>query len=1043
MMRIRARFSDRLFLAMAMLSQGLVTAGHSSAAPVATPISFAREVRPILAENCFHCHGPDPEQRSTDLRLDLWDESHGASMASVVTVGAADNSELFARVTSAEQDLRMPPPDSEKSLSDEQIAILGRWIDQGANYERHWSFEPPQRPSIPHVNRRQWVSNPIDAFVLARLEAEGLEPSHPADAMVLWRRLWLDLLGLTPTSDEVAELEKTPPTSGTYRQQVDQLLRSPHFGERWGRVWLDAARYADSDGYEKDLPREVWMYRNWVIESINDDMPYDRFIAEQIAGDLLPKATQDQRVATGFLRNSMTNREGGIDPEQFRMEAMFDRMDAIGKSILGLTVQCAQCHNHKYDPLTQSDYYRMFALLNGFDEAEIAVYTSEELQLQKEILNQIAAIETALQRDAPDWRRQMADWEESLASDEGQWTIIQPQVDGSGGQKHYLLDDGSILAQGYTPPQLSSTFHCDVDVPSITAIRLELLTDPNLPRGGPGRSRLGRCALSEFRAAATTGDETADSVKIEFQGASADVNPAVRKLSRTVDDGDKPDRLVGTVEFAIDGDDLTAWCIDAGPATSNVPREAVFVLREPLVVEGSLQLSMTLVQKHGGRRFDSPVSNNLGRFRFAVTSAKNPCANPIPKSVRKLLAIPAAERTRQQNQRVFGYWRTTRREWQDANERIEELWRRHPLGGSQLAVERRRRPRQTFRLQRGDFLSPAELVAPGVPAFLHAIHDEAPDRLSLARWLCDRRAPTTARALVNRIWQGYFGIGLVATPEDFGLQGDLPSHPELLDWLAVELMDNNWSRKHIHRLIVTSSTYRQSSAVTPELRQRDPENRMLARGTRRRVDAEVVRDIALSSSGLLDRTIGGPSVYPPAPKFLFEQPASYEPKHWPVSAVSDSRRRSIYTFRFRSLLHPALEVFDATSGTTACVRRANSNTPLQALTTLNEPLFLECARSLANRTLLVGGDTQDEQLVFAFRSCLTRKPADKELAVLRSFLTEQTERFGESDATAVALIAADQDSPIAFDKGVTVAERAAWIALARVLLNLDETITKQ
>ena len=460
------------------------------------PLDFNRDVQPILSNNCFRCHGPDPSDREADLRLDVRSGTgkiHGAE--SVIDANKPAASELIKRITSDDPDEHMPPPDSGKKLTPEQIQALRQWVSEGAKYQVHWAFVAPKRPPLPSVKNKAWVRNPIDAFVLARLEREGLEPSRPALADTLFRRLSLDLIGLPPTLQELAAWEADTSDRG-YEQQVERLLNSPHFGERWGRVWLDAARYADSDGFEKDKPRSVWMYRDWVINSLNDDLPYDRFVIDQIAGDLLPNPTQDERVATGFLRNSMINEEGGVDPEQFRMEAMYDRMDAIGKGILGLTIQCAQCHSHKYDPLTQTEYYQMFAFLNNCNEAQISVYTPEQRAEWQETKKIIDTIEDRLRAAHPDWPQQMAAWEETVRSEHTDWSIVPTVHIDSGGQKYYELDDGSTLAAGYAPTKHTTEFVADVKSPKIAAIRLELLNDPNLPHGGPGRSIYGTCALN-------------------------------------------------------------------------------------------------------------------------------------------------------------------------------------------------------------------------------------------------------------------------------------------------------------------------------------------------------------------------------------------------------------------------------------------------------------------------------------------------------------------------------------------------------------------
>jgi hypothetical protein len=861
----------------------------------------------------------------------------------------------------------------------------------------------------------------------------------------------LDLVGLPPTLEELGTFDANPGQK-SYEQAVERLLASPHFGERWARIWLDTARYADSDGFEKDKPRFVWMYRDWVINALNQDLPYNEFVIDQIAGDLLPHPTQDQLVATGFLRNSMINEEGGIDPEQFRMEAMYDRMDAIGKGILGLTIQCAQCHSHKYDPLTHTEYYQMFAFLNNCHEAQVSVYTKEQQAEWAATQNIIQTIEAHLRDANPTWPQQMAAWEKSVRNNQPEWTIVRPPEEASGDQKHYVLDDGSILAAGYAPTKFTTEFTCEVKSPKVTGIRLELMNDPNLPHGGPGRSIYGTCALSEFKIEAVSLEHPHKKLNVKIAKATADVNPPERVLDKAFDDLSGKRRVTGPIEYSIDGNNLTAWGIDVGPARSNVPRNAVFTLEKPLEEAGGVRLTFRLVQDHGGWNSDDNQNNNLGRFRFAVTSANTPVADPLPAEVRKIVDNAAGTRSEADRERVFNYWRTTVPEWQEENRRLEALWQSHPQGATQLALAEREKRRVTHRLERGNFLAPAEEVTPGTPAFLHPMQKSGGDngiatRLDFANWLADRQSPTTARSIVNRIWQAYFGIGLVATAEDLGTQGDPPSNRELLDWLAVELMDHNWSLKHIHRMIVSSATYQQSSVVSPDLLERDPDNRLLARGPRYRVDAEIVRDVALSASGLLNPVVGGQSVFPPAPEFLFKPPASYGPKTWNVATGPDRYRRALYTFRFRSVPYPMLQTFDAPIGEVACARRARSNTPLQALTTLNEPLFVECARALALKVLNDSATTDAGRLSAAVKRCLSREPRGDELQVLQDYLEKERQRFAKPNENAWKLLAAGdadkQTIQTALPRGTTPNELAAWTAVARVILNLDETITKE
>ncbi len=983
------------------------------------------DIRPIFEKSCYSCHGP--KLQSAGLRLDQKPEK-------VIVPGDSANSILYQRIAGIGDQPRMPM--GGKPLDPAQIAIIKSWIDKGAEWSetltqttstKHWAFIPPVRAALPKVENLAWPRNPVDNFILAKLDKEKLHPSSEADKVTLLRRLSLDLIGLPPTPQEVDAFlnDKTPKA---YEAQVDRLLKSPHYGEKWARMWLDAARYADSDGYEKDKQRSVWFYRDWVINALNRDEPYNQFIIDQIAGDLLPRPTQDQIVATGFLRNSMVNEEGGIDPEQFRMEAMFDRMEAIGKGILGVTIQCAQCHNHKYDPIKQEDYYRMMAFLNSTNESNIAVYTPSEQMKRADVFRQIREIEGTLQHHNSGWEERMAKWETEVSAYQPQWTVITPEIDtlSDGGQRYYLQNDGSFLATGYAPTKISVKFTTKTDLPNITAFRLELLTDPNLPLNGPGRSIQGTCALTEFEA-------EADGKKIKFAKATADYNQPENDLEPIFDDKSKRHRVTGPIDFAIDGKDDTAWGIDAGPGRRNQPHNAVFLAENPF---SATTLVIHVKQNHGGWNSDDNQNNNIGRLRLSITNTPGAIADPVPASVRTILAISRDRRTPEQVQTVFSYWRTTVPEFADANKKIEGLWAQYPEGAAQLVMETRADPRETHLLTRGDFLKPAAVVTAGVPDFLNP--RPASTRLEFAKWLVDPKTPTTARSIVNRIWQAYFGTGIVATSENFGTQCEPPSHPELLDWLSVELMENGWSLKKLQRLIVLSATYRQSSNVTPEAYTRDPYNVLLARGPRFRVDAEIVRDIELEASGLLNDKIGGPSVYPPAPDFLFQPPVSYGPKNWYEDKGENRYRRALYTFRYRSVPYPMLQTFDAPNGDSSCVRRSRSNTPLQALTTLNEALSIEAARALALKTLREGGKTDTERLTYAFRRCVARKPTDAEAHELLGFLEKQSIRLRDGWLDTWSLTG----EPPKLPEGATPVQLGAWTALSRVLLNLDETITK-
>jgi hypothetical protein len=854
----------------------------------------------------------------------------------------------------------------------------------------HWAFKPPVKPKVPGGQGL----HPIDAFIQDRLVREGLKPAPKASPEKLLRRLSLDLIGLPPEPGKISDFN--------LKSELERLLSSEHYGERWARHWLDAAHYADTNGYEKDPMRFIWFYRDWVISAFNRDLPYDQFIIQQIAGDQLPNATQDQIVATGFLRNTMINEEGGVDPEQFRMEAMFDRMDTIGKSVLGLTIGCTQCHDHKYDPISQAEYYQMFAFLNNDDEPWRVVYTAGEQMQRAQILQRTRELEEKLRHDNADWEQRLVAWKSSLKP-QPTWTTLHFEDDPSGGEKALRQPDGSILAQGYAPTKSEVKFVVKQgSARKISAFRLELMNDPNLPAYGPGRSQKGTAALTEFNATLKIDGQD---MPLKFVRASADFgepeNTPIPGFAKDQDSA-KDKRVTGPITYAIDGKAETAWGIDAGPGRRNVPRNAVFNLEKPIEVKADSELTIGLSMKHGGWNSDDLQTMNLGRYRISATDVSEAEADPLYGQ--------KAE---------FSVFRRTVAEWKPINDEIEALWKQHPEGTTTLVLDARDQPRMTHVLKRGDFLKPGGKVSTGVPAALNPLPKNASgSRLTFAKWLVAREAPTTARAFVNRVWQSYFGIGLVETPEDFGIQGALPSHPELLDWLACEFMEHGWSIKHLHRLIVTSHTYQQDSRVSPELLDKDPYNRFLARGPRFRVEGEIVRDIQLAVSGLLNPEVGGRGVMPPAPEYLFQKPVSYAPFPWKVEETDQKYRRSIYVFRRRSTPYPFLSTFDVPNGEASCIKRARSNTPLQALMTLNETLSLEAAEHLAKRMIEAGKGDAKVAISHGFRLCTSRIPTEKESQVLIMLLNQQlanTAPGGLSPMTAVA----------------------------RALLNLDETITKE
>ncbi len=969
-------------------------------------VDFAKDIQPLFVARCYDCHGEKKQESA--LRVDSREALlKGGDNGPALIVGKGKESILAQVLAGTHPDIAAMPKKKEK-FTPAQISLVQAWIDQGAIWEsagtkkfsyntNHWAFKTPTRPAVPAATNKKWARTPIDHFILAKLTAEKLKPAPEADKITLLRRLSLDLIGLPPTPGEVDQFlaDKSPQA---YEKQVERLLASPHYGEKWGRFWLDAARYADSDGFEKDKSRNVWFYRDWVVKSFNDDLPYDQFVTKQLAGDRLPNATQDDIVATGFLRNSMVNEEGGIDPEQYRMEAMYDRMDAIGKSMLGLTIQCAQCHNHKFDPISQEEYYQLFAYLNNDYDATRVVYSPAEQMRVANVTREIRDLEEGLRHRAADWSERMASWEAAVKTNQPDWIVMHPVAEDitTGGQKFQSLPDGSLIAQGYAPTKSGPHFWFTNELQNVTAFRFELLTDAGLPLNGPGRSLKGLSALTEFTVDAIP-FATTNKTRLTFDQVTADFNQPEMPLGPEHEDKPKNKRVTGPISFANDNNTNTAWGIDAGPGRRNQDHQAVFHCATNAGFVGGTIWDLRLEQRHGGWNADANMNFNLGRFRISVTTNAGPIvADIVPKRVREILAVAPEKRSPQQIAVVFSYWRTTQSEFQETNEKIEKLWAQWPEGNTQLTLQARAEPRDTRLLKRGDFLKPAQAVSAGTPAFLPPLPANADgSRLTLAQWLVDKKSPTTARSFVNRLWQSYFGIGLLESSEDFGTRAELPSHPELLDWLAVEFMQPEasaampWSIKHIQRLIVNSATYRQSSRITPDHYARDPYNRLLARGPRFRVEGEIVRDIALASSGLLNSEIGGPTIFPPAPEFLFQPPASYGPKEWPLSTGVDRYRRSLYIFRYRSVPYPVLQTFDAPTGDFSCVRRLRSNTPLQALASLNEITFMECAQALAQKTLIEGGKSDADKINFAFRRAVSRPPTERERKELLGLLKKQ------------------------------------------------------
>ncbi len=978
----------------------------------AEPPSFNADVRPLLAAKCFACHGPDEESREADLRLDLREQ---AVESGAITPQKPEDSELVSRIESDDEFLQMPPPDSGKSLTAEERDILRRWIASGAKYEQHWAFVPPTRPDVPTIDdseSRGWSRNAIDRFVLKRMRAKGLSPSPEADRYTLVRRVYLDLIGLPPSPAE-ADAFVNDDDPRAYSRLVDRLLASPRYGEHWARPWLDLARYADTNGYEKDRPRSVWPYRDWVINALNADMPFDQFTIEQLAGDMLPDATTDQRIATGFHRQTMLNEEGGIDPLEFRFYAMVDRVATTGTVWLGLTLGCAQCHTHKYDRITHTDYYRFMALLDNADEPDLAVPVPKIVEQRKTIQDRIATLEAKLPEQFPsekiELRQALETWIEQQRQTVANWTVLEPTSMQTNLPKLELQNDGSILSTGDITKrdvfQLEFSL-AEFDQP-ITALRLEALPDERLPAGGPGRAyyegRQGDFFLSEVTA-------QADGQPLEFASASHSYG----KISVGSGSADAAN--------VIDGEGSTGWSTSGGEGQ---PHQLVLVLKKPLSSAGTIEVEL-LFERH--------FAASLGRFRIsATTDSQGMKAKTLPVEIEDILAgDPDSWSDGQRSQLRQQFLRETPL-LADARKPIDAFRKQIPDLPTTLVMQERfaGNPRLTHRHHRGEYLSPREEVSPGIPGiFATDSVDQPADRLALAEWLVSEENPLSARVMVNRDWREFFGAGLIRTNGDFGTQSDPPTHPQLLDWLAREFVEGGWSRKQLHRLIVTCATYRQSSTMTPKLQTDDPANRLLARGPRIRVKAETVRDIVLHASDQLSSKMGGPSVYPPQPASVTA--LAYGNTGWKPSRGEDRYRRSLYTFLKRTAPFAANLVFDAPSGETCLARRDRSNTPLQALTLLNDEMFLELSRALGREAATTHPQSPREAATLIFRRLLTRPPTDQELHVLLAYHTNQLARLknGELDPAAIA------------NDPNTTPEIAAWMMVARAVMNLDEVITK-
>ncbi len=1137
---------------------GLLLCAASVRAETGSP-DFRFEIRPVLSKNCFPCHGPDEGHRQADLRLDVRD---AAIDTGALVPGAPNASELIRRITSDDPDERMPPLETGRTLSASEITKLQQWIAAGAEYSRHWSYESPRRPPLPEVSGPEWCRNGIDNFVLSRLDRAGLRPELEADRHRTIRRLSLDLIGLPPTIEEV-EVFVRDERPDAYERLVDRLLDSPAYGEHWARMWLDLARCADTTGYEKDSRRTIWPYRDWVINALNADMPFDQFTIEQIAGDLLPNPTKDQIIATAFHRNTMQNDEGGVDHEEYRVAAVIDRVNTTMQAWMGATMGCCQCHSHKYDPFAQREYYQLFAFFNQtadanrYDQEPLLLTPTEKQQrLKAELDRRLAENKREEESQVQSLYAKQGEWEQAVMAEVDWQPLRLREVISEGGVTCAILDDGSVLVSGAHPDRDTYTIRGESKLPRIAAIRLEAMPDASLPHGGPGRADDGGFVLSKIqvmqepirpaenvkfvrvelpdrhdyltmsevqvfrgeenvaRAGTATQSSTAYEgwAKLAIDGSTHPHFATGRSISHTAfndnpwwevdlgqptrvdrivlwnEDG-HPHRLVGVrvtlfdsarspvwQERLLHSPDLTATLtVDDPPVQfawagadserpefparhaieshdsarhgwspdpqAEGPHALVIGLDQLINAEGPNELRIVLDQQ---AQIAGQGGQTLGRFRILATddplAATAATASP---AIREIVRTPLEKRSADQVEQLAKYFQSLRPELKQLAAQREDIQRRltEEFKPDKTPIMKELPPeeqRKTHLFVRGSFLNPGEEVSPNTPEVFPAFPTDAPrNRLGLARWLVDRGNPLTARVVVNRHWEQFFGRGIVLTSEDFGSQGTLPSHPELLDWLALELIDNGWSLKHLAKTIVMSAAYRQSSRISPEKLDRDPENILISRGPQIRLSAEQIRDQALAVSGLLSHKLGGPSVMPPQPEGVWQ--VVYNDDRWVASEGEDRYRRSLYTFWRRTSPYPFAMALDATSRETCTIRRISTNTPSAAFALLNDPMVVEAAQALARRIAESDAADPAERAAYAFRRVLARPPTEHEVRRLVDLFDSERQHYAQDHEAAEAMTASGPGP--AEDRG-DLADLAAWTVVSNVLLNLDETLTK-
>jgi len=1046
----------------------------SQAAPLATAVDYQHDIRPILSQSCYACHGPDEASREAELRLDRQESALGESDSGEVPVvpGKPENSELFRRISSEDEDEVMPPIDSGKSLTPEQITLVRLWIEQGAQWKEHWAFVPPRQQEFPPVSDQEWPQNAIDYFIQARLDQQGWKPSPVADGETLLRRVTFDLTGLPPTPAEVdAFLADDSPIA--YQRVVDRLLRSPHYGEHMARFWLDAARYGDTHGLHVDNYREMWLYRDWVIRAFNDNIPYDQFAIEQIAGDLLPNPTIDQQIATGFSRCHVTTNEGGSIEEEVYVRNVVDRVSTVGTVFLGMTLGCAVCHDHKFDPISQKEFYQLFAFFNSLDGPPLdgnvkdtapmlSVPSKEQAgslgALRKVIADLSTKRDERLQAEIPQFPNWLSDRLQCIAGGESdpELEVSDGLVvhcdfeEGSGNQalnkadpdKPGLVVGSPEWVEGQLGGGLKFSTHNYVDLGSAG----DFTDDQPFSYGAwikPGKGTTGAIiakvdVANLYKGYDLSSNEGIVSARLTRRrpGYSIKVSTKTKVLQPeqwhhvlVTYDGSK---LAGGLVIYIDG-----------------KQQPLDVFSDSLKHKDGIRHSKPLLL---GRRdteaaFDGARIDDA-RLYDRRLSDSDVMAIYLSSQIVPILATPREDLTEEQFQTLRHFYLIRNdTDFVEFTNRLDELDNKLRAEESTvpttLVFRESKKPRDAFVLLRGQYDQHGEKVERQTPDCLPPMVDGLPhDRMGLARWIVSSEHPLTSRVAVNRFWQQLFGIGLVKTSEDFGSQGAPPSDPELLDWLAVEFLESGWDIKSLMRLIVMSKTYRQSSTITPALALQDPENRLLARGPRFRLDAEMLRDQALAVSGLLVDQVGGPSVKPPQPDGLW-QAVGFTSSNT-ATFVADTEhdkihRRSLYTFLKRTSPPPEMSTFDAPSRESSCVRRERTNTPLQALLLLNDPQYFEAAQALAERVMLQDQESTAARVAFLYRLCTAQHARDETVAELVQLFEDQQVVFQQDESAAKALMGPKVGES---DLKLNPSDLAAWTIVANLMLNLDEVVTK-